>query len=299
MYMRYRPTKHKGIAAGLLAMGLVIGIGQVAAQEGKLTDIPVGEQTTLKIGFDTFSDTEAINVVASQMLEKLGYKVEIQSLEPGVLYSGVASGQVDVYSGGNLPNNHKDYWDKFGKDIQKLGPLHEGLRIGMAAPAYVDVDSIDELKGREKEFDNKVLGNTPGAGNMRQTANAIKVYGLDMELVESSEAAVSAVIDKAIAAKQPIVFAAWSPNWWWGKWQLKWLEDPKKGYGPIDGVWHLARKGLEVSSPRAFAFYQRYKMSPEQQGAIMLEIVDGMKADDAAKKFIDANPDLVKSWLGE
>jgi glycine betaine/proline transport system substrate-binding protein len=298
------PILHSAVRSrfiAILAAALMIGGSVVPsiAQTKDVVDLPLGDQTKLKIGYDTFSDTEAINVVAQQMLEKLGYSVEVQSLEPGVLYAGVASGQVDIYSGGNLPNNHKDYWDKFGANIHMLGPLHNGLRIGMATPAYVDINSIAELKGREKEFDNKVLGNTPGAGNMRQTANAIKVYGLDMELVESSEAAVSAVIDRAITAKQPIVFAAWSPNWWWGKWQLKWLDDPLSGYGPADGVWHLARKGLETSAPRAFAFYQNYKMSPEQQGAIMLEVVNGTKAEEAAKKFIEANPDLVKAWLGQ
>ena len=35
--------------------------------------VPIGEQTTLQLGYDTFSDTEAINVVAKKkMLERLG-----------------------------------------------------------------------------------------------------------------------------------------------------------------------------------------------------------------------------------
>jgi glycine betaine/proline transport system substrate-binding protein len=180
-----------------------------------------------------------------------------------------------------------------------LGPLHNELQIGMAAPDYVKENSIADLKGKESEFDNKVMGNSPGTGNMRQTANAIKVYGLNMQLIESSEAAESAAVEQAIAAKKPIVFSAWSPNWWWGKWKLKYLEDPEHAYAPRDGVYHLVSKNFEQSAPRAIAFYKNYKMSAEQQGSIMLAIKDGMKSDEAARKFIEGHPDLVKKWLGE
>lgn len=269
-----------------------------SAQTGSVMSLPIGSQTKIRMGFDSFADTEAINVVSKQMLEKLGYIVDIQLFEPAVLYASVASGKLDVSSSGNLPNNHKDYWAKFGAHIVKVGPFHNELRIGMAVPDYVDVNSIADLKGREGEFGNKIIGNTPSSGNMRQTANAIKVYGLDMKLVESSSAAQSAAMAKAIAAHEKIVFPAWSPNWWWGKWKLKWLADPKSAYAPVDGWWHLVRIGLDKDAPRAFAFFQNYKMTAADQSAIMLKIVDGTKADDAARDFIDEHPDLVKKWLG-
>lgn len=299
---RRNASRSLGVVLGAALLACA-GIGgwsaPVLGQTGPVKDLPLGKQNLIKIGFDTFSDTEAINVIAKQMLERLGYTVEIQSLNVAVLYASVADGKLDEYSGGNLPNNHKDYWERFGDRIDAVGPFHKQLRIGMAAPAYVDVDSIAELKGREAEFGNRVLGNTPGSGNMRQTANAIKVYGLDMKLIESSEAAQSAAMNKAIKAKEPIAFAAWSPNWWWGKWKLKFLDDPKKAYAPTDGVYHLVRKGLDRDAPRAFGFYKNYTMSADQQGYVMLQVVDGRKAEDVARKFIDDNPDLVKKWLGE
>jgi glycine betaine/proline transport system substrate-binding protein len=269
-----------------------------AAQGTGIESLPLGNKT-IKIGADTFSDTETINMPAKVMLERLGYTVEFQTYEMGVLYAGVAEGKIDVYTGGYLPTNHKDFWQKFGARIDKVGPLHEEFRLGLAVPDYVTgINSIADLAGREATFGGRVLGNTPGSGNMRQAAAAIKAYGLKMQLIESSEAAQGAAMAKAIASREPIVFVAWTPQWWWGKWKLRWLDDPKNVVGTADGVWHLARKGLKTDSPRAYAFYQNCKMTAEQQSYLMLQIQEGRKAEDAARKFIEDNPALVKRWLG-
>ncbi len=282
----------------LLLLSIVSPLPSAAQPKG-IEAVPLGNKN-IRMGFDSFSDTEAINITAKLMLERLGYTVAVQTYEVGVLYAAVAEGKLDVFSGGYLPANHKDYWAKFGDRLEKVGPFHKEFQAGLAVPAYVtDVNSVPDLVGKEAGFGGKVIGNSPGTGNMRQAAAQIKAYGLKMELIESSEAAQTATMVKAIGNKERIVFASWKPQWWWGKWQLKLLGDPKEVVGKADWVWHLLRMGLKTDSPRAYAFYERYHMSADQQGYLMLQVVDGKNAEDASKKFMEDNPGLVREWLGQ
>lgn len=287
-------------AAGVIVYLVALLLpGHAAAQAGGVEALPLGKKA-VRVGFDTYADTEAINVVAKVMLERLGYTVDVQTFDVGVLFAAVADGKVDVYSGAALPDHHKDYWDKFGDRSEKVGPFHKEFQAGLAVPTYVtDVNSISDLVGKEARFGNKIVGHGAGAGTMRKAAEAVKVYGLKMPLVESSEAAESAALQKAIGANEPIVAAVWKPMWWWGKWSLKYLADPREAFGRVNWVWHDVRKGLKQDSPRAYAFYERYHMTADQQGYLMLQIVEGKKGEDAAKAFIAENPGLVKEWLGQ
>jgi glycine betaine/proline transport system substrate-binding protein len=104
-----------------------------------------GETITLAyVSWD--SEIASTNVVKKVLEEKLNYKVELNQVEAGPMWAGVANGDVDGMVAAWLPTTHADYYEKLGKDIEDLGPNLNGTKIGLVVPSYMDIKSIEDLK---------------------------------------------------------------------------------------------------------------------------------------------------------
>lgn len=136
----------------------------------------------------------------------------------------------------------------------------------------------------------------PGAGIMQATEKAIKEYDLDLELVEGSSAAMAATLKKAIDDKKPVVVTGWTPHWKFAKYDLKFLEDPKKTYGGEENIHTIAVKGLKEDSPEAYKILDNFNWTTEDMEAVMLDIQDGKDPEKAAADWVKENSDKVKSW---
>lgn len=93
------------------------------------------------------SEIASTNVVAL-VLEEIGYNVEITSFEPGVMYASIADGSSDAMVAAWLPGTHGHFVEQFEADLVDLGPNLNGTRIGLVVPAYVTIDSIEEITKR-------------------------------------------------------------------------------------------------------------------------------------------------------
>ncbi len=103
-----------------------------------------GEKVSLAyVAWD--SEIASTNVVA-KVLESIGYEVELVQLDAGPMFAAVAEGDADGMVAGWLPLTHKDYVDEYGDQIESLGANLEGAKTGLVVPAYMDVDSIEDLK---------------------------------------------------------------------------------------------------------------------------------------------------------
>ncbi len=148
-----------------------------------------------------------------------------------------------------------------------------------------------------QQVDHKIIGIDAGAGIMKATHKAIEDYGLsDWTLVEGSSAAMTATLAKAIRNQEPIIVTGWTPHWMFSKYDLKYLEDPKKSYGDAEEIHTLARKGLKQDDPTAYQFLDRFSWTDEEMGKIMVAIQDGADPAEAAKQWAEANPDRVNEW---
>lgn len=144
---------------------------------------------------------------------------------------------------------------------------------------------------------HKIIGIDPGAGIMTATQKAIEDYGLsDWNLVEGSGAAMTATLAKAIKKEEPIVITGWTPHWMFSKYDLKYLEDPKKSYGEAEEIHTIARLGLKEDQPEAYQFLSNFQWTEEEMGEVMTSIQDGTPEAQAASDFIEAHPDRVTEW---
>lgn len=103
-----------------------------------------GDEITLGyVAWD--SEIASTNVIAI-VLSDLGYKVKLTQVEAGPMWTGVADGSLDAHVAGWLPSTHADYYDKYEGDFEDLGENLLGTKLGLVVPAYMEIDSIEDLK---------------------------------------------------------------------------------------------------------------------------------------------------------
>jgi glycine betaine/proline transport system substrate-binding protein len=257
------------------------------------------ETKTIKLVYVQWSCAEAETHLAEVMLKDMGYDVEKSMVAAGIMWSAVASGDADAFTTAWLPYTHASYWDEYGDDVVKLGVLYEGAKIGLVVPDYVTIDSIAEMKDYADEFQSRIVGIDSGAGIMKATMEQTKpTYGLDdWELVESSEAAMMAELERSVNNNEWIAITGWAPHWMFFSYDLKFLEDPDETYGGSEQIVIIGREGFEEDFPDAAEFFANFKLTSAQLGEVMYMInVDGMDPSEAAQQWIDDNPDVVATW---
>lgn len=105
-------------------------------------------------------------------------------------------------------------------------------------------------------------------------------------------------VDRAIRSEKWFVATAWSPHWMFGKYQLRYIADPKKSLGEAEHVDILARKGFKQDNPEVAGFLSRMKLPIGDLEAAMFQAQE-TSYDAAVEKYIADHPEQVKAWTGK
>jgi glycine betaine/proline transport system substrate-binding protein len=276
----------------LLTVGLVAGCGTPSSKQATPTT------KTINIGYVNWAEDVAVSYLWKEILEGKGYTVNLKSLDAAPLFVGLNKGDLDIFMDSWLPITHQAYWEKYKDNLDDYGEWYKGkAKIGLVVPSYVNIKSLDELNAKKDQFEGKIIGIDPGAGIMKATEKAVTSYGLNYEVVQSSEAAMMTALDKAIRDKKWIAITGWSPHWMFAKYDLKYLEDPKLQYGEAEGIHTLANKEFTKNNPEVANMLKAFKLDDQKIGALESLIKEGMKPEDAAKKWIGDNKNLVDGWM--
>ena len=295
-----------------LALSMVVmgcgNAGPAPAEQEPGTDNEGNDQTNasgtaeIKVGMVNWAEDIAVSHLWKVILEEEGYKVSLHQLDAAPLYTGLANGDLDVFLDAWLPITHQSYWEKYGDQLEDYGIWYGGQAdLGLAVPTYVEeVNSIEDLEANKDLFKGEITGIDAGAGLMRLIEEeVIPQYGLSLKLVASSEAAMLSALDNAYKNEEPIVISAWRPHWMFTEWDLKYLEDPKGTLGEPEEIHTLANKGFAERNPEGAGWFKNFKMTDEQLGTLESYIFnEGMKEEDAAKRWLEENRDVVNGWLG-
>ena len=248
--------------------------------------------------YPNWADGIAITHLANVILKDKGYLVSMKRLEPGPIFTSLSRGDTDVYMDAWLPYTHKDYWDKYGDRLDKIGTVFSDGSTGLVVPSYVDINSIEELNANKATFDGKIYGIASGAGIFVNTTKAIETYGLDYTQVASSETSMVTALRKAINSKEPIIVTGWKPHFMWSSFDLKMLEDPRKAY-PIDSIQIVSRKGFTQDKPDLAAFFNKFSLNEDMLNELMIDIAKDKDPDVGATLFYNKYKDQLGSWLVE
>ncbi len=283
----------------VMVMSLAVGCGGgTTPQDDEQGGDNAAEKGTVKIGMVNWAECVAASNLWKVILEDQGYEVELTQLDVAPLYVGLNKGDLDFFLDAWLPITHETYWNEYKDNLDDYGIWYkEDAKIGIVVPQYATIDSIGELAANKDQFDGKIIGIDPGAGIMKASNAANETYGLGFEVVQGSEAAMMAAMEKAYKNEEWIAITGWSPHWMFAQYDLKYLEDPEKSFGEAEQIHMLANKNFTTEQPEVAEMLKKFSMSDAQIGGLEALIVDGMDPEDAAKQWASENEDVIKSWI--
>lgn len=288
---------HRRFRSMAAALCVTVGlVGPAAAMAAPVT-----------IYTDNYAADEAMSRVARNLIQDhYNTKATLKQVSVGVAFLGTARNKNTVFLAAWLPRTHGDYMKRVADQVDKLGTIYRGAKIGWVVPNYVPADQLNSITDLskpaiQKKLDGRIQGISAGAGEMQASREAMKAYGLEhhgLRLVTASGPAMTAALKRAIDRHEWIVATGWSPHWIWKRYDLRYLKDPKGVLGSEEHVDAIANPSLKQTKPKIAAFLSRMTFSLEQINT-MLAYANKTSYDAAAKRFIKRHPDVVKQWLAE
>lgn len=289
-----------------LAIGLLIASSMLVApspaQAASCSDKP-----TIRVGWVAWAENKFEAKLLKKVLEDgLDCKVKLTLMNIGVEYLSVAKGDTDVMLEAWFPDTHKAYRDKLGLRVWSMGPLFTGAMNGWAVPKYIpksELNSIEDLKKPEvaEKLGHTIQGIDPGAGLMQLSHKTVKAYGLDKgadkyRLMNASGAAMTAALARAEKKHDWIVVTLWTPHWAFGRWDLRFLKDPKGTLGAAQHSDKLVRTGFYQEYPKASGLISRMQIPLAMLQKYMYK-GENSSYDEAVQQFIDDNSQMINYWV--
>jgi glycine betaine/proline transport system substrate-binding protein len=254
---------------------------------------------------------------------KLGCKVAYQDVKEEVGWQGMANGTIDtIVENWGHPDLKKKYITE-QKTVEEAGPTGSKGIIGWYVPPwmaqkYPDITNWKNLNKYASLFKTSESG---GKGQLLDgdpsyvTNDEALVKNLKLNykvVVGGSEAALIQSFRSAEKNKKPLLAYFYEPQWFFSEMKLVKVNLPKWtpgcdsnpatvacDYPPYKLDKLISTKFAKSGSP-AVGLVKKFTISNEDQNLVSTDIAEkGMSPDDAAKKWIDANPDKVKAWLGQ
>ncbi len=259
--------------------------------------LPVhAEEKTITMGTLTWEDLTPITGITKKVLEDSGYTVKvIEFSEWGIAYAALTKGDIQVLAS-QTDYAANDYWNKNKNRLEKLSPVSYGLYQAIAVPKYVDIDSIEQLNDNAEKFGNKIIGIEPGSGLMNDASKAVKDYGIKLQLLEGSTAAMTAALKSAVDRKEWVAVTVWEPSWMAQKFDLKFLKDPKGVFPPPQGYYWIGHKDFSKEYPRAREVMASVYVPISDITAINGEVKDGKTMEQAIQGWTAGHAELLKRW---
>jgi glycine betaine/proline transport system substrate-binding protein len=279
-------------AVGLLLVGATAAEAQDACKTVTMSDVG-------------WTDITTTTAAARQVLEALGYKVDVKVLSVPVTFEALSKGDVDVFLGNWLPAQQgaiQPYLDN--GTVDTVATNLSGTKYTLAVPTYAydaGLKTYDDIAKFAKDLGDKIYGIEPGNEGNGFLVSLTKEnkHGLkDFEVVESSEQGMLAMVDRAYKAEKPVVFLGWEPHPMNAKYSLKYLTGGEEFFGGEGVVNTVSRKGYAAECPNLGKFFGQLKFTLPMENKIMGEILDeGEDAGDATLAWMKENPDAVKAWV--
>ncbi|MFP4377268.1 MAG: glycine betaine ABC transporter substrate-binding protein [Spirochaetales bacterium] len=94
-----------------------------------------------------------------------GFDTTVTLLDVGEAFAAVANGEQDAMMEAWLPHLHEDYWDLYDGQLDAVGSLFTGARLGLAVPYYSRDDGIVAMSDLNStavanEFGNELCAST-------------------------------------------------------------------------------------------------------------------------------------------
>ncbi|MDA0635263.1 ABC transporter substrate-binding protein [Nonomuraea sp. CA-218870] len=315
--------------AGLLTLALAAGCGGATVDGGATTAAsPEGSAAasspagTVKIAINPWVGYEAsANVVAYLLKNELGYTVEMPEIKEQLAWEGFETGDVDVIiENWGHPDLKKQYIEEKKVAVEAGSTGNKGV-IGWYIPKWMadEHPDITDWKNLNKYADLFKTSESGGKGQLlfgdpsyvSNEAALIKNLKLDFKIVTGgSEAALIKSAQQAQAQKKALLFYFWDPHWLFSQTELvrvnlpEYTEgcdaDPKKvacDYPEMD-LDKIVSKKFADTGGKAYELVKNFNWTNADQNQVSDDMTNGgMTGEEAAKKWIEANPAKWQAWI--
>jgi glycine betaine/proline transport system substrate-binding protein len=274
--------------------GLVDKLAPVAA-----ASTPAEAERAVDVAWFPWDEDIAVTYLWKNVLERRGYRLNLKQMDVGPVYTGLASGDLDVNFDAWLPYAQKNYWDKSKDRLRDLGTWYRPTSLEVAVPSYVKgVRSYEDLKGKAALFGGKIIGIEPGTGEMNLLkTKVLPGYGLDKEyqVVDGSTPAMLAELKRAYAKKEPVAVVLWSPHWAYSRYDLTKLKDDDKLFGEGNTIRTVANEKFPERYPQLTKWIKNFRMSEGELGSLESSINQRGQGheEEAVAAWLKRHPDMV------
>ncbi|QIK84622.1 glycine betaine ABC transporter substrate-binding protein [Sanguibacter sp. HDW7] len=281
-----------------VAAALGLGLTLTACSVDDAGSAAPGKEVSIGIhsGWD---EGIAVSHLFKVMLEDDGYRVTTETADPGIVYTGLAGGGLDLNFDMWLPITHADYLTKYGDDLEQLGSWYDEARLTIAVNEDAPITSLEELAGAADAFDGRLVGIEAGAGLTRITQDeVVPGYGLEkIDHVISSTPAMLAELKSRTGAGENVAVTLWRPHWAYDEFPVRDLEDPKGLLGDAEEIHTVARSGFSAAQPDVAALVKAFELSDDQLTSlenVMFNEDEGKDPDTSVRTWLAANPTFVE-----
>ncbi|MFC6100432.1 glycine betaine ABC transporter substrate-binding protein [Olivibacter domesticus] len=260
-----------------------------------------GERINKRISMgmvEGWAEGNAMTLVTKEFLAQKDYHVVTHKAAPNLLLASMDNGDTDVFMNVWLPTTHGDKIAPF-KNIFSAGVNYEDAKLGLVVPKYVDINSIEELNDKRDKFGSKIIGIERGSGMATYTDSVLLAYKLNYRQLNSSMIAMASELQKAVNEKRWVVVTAWQPHWLFGRFDLKFLEDPKKIYGDTEHIETFVRKDFDKDFPELYRYFQHAFFNEEIMTDLLTKMEAGKNKKETAKRWVEEHQELLHSWWGK
>ncbi|WP_366922955.1 ABC transporter substrate-binding protein [Metallumcola ferriviriculae] len=268
------------------------------------TKVQVGDKN-INLGMVEWPGVTQKTYILKEVLDKLGYDVEINTYTVPLVIQGLSTGDIDAFAG--------TWFETFGEALQKKidnGSIKvtsiqlEDALYKPAVPTYVfeaGVKSMADLNKYADKFNHKYYGIEPGNDGNQIMIDAVNndTYNLgDWEVVESSTSGMLLQAKKLTDKKEWIVFSAWKPHWMNVVYDIKYLDDPEGLWGEAAKVGTISSADFPEEHPNVNKFLEQFTITSDIQSAWILEYAKNERdPKEVATEWVSNNLDLVSQWL--
>ncbi len=293
-------TKTKKMIAAL-AMTTAMGAGQAMASDPEACQ-------TVRFSDVGWTDITATTATASVILEGLGYTADVQVLSVPVTYASLANNDIDVFLGNWMPTMEADIAPyREAGTVETVTTNLTGAKYTLAVPAYTyeaGLQSFDDIAEFRDQLGGQIYGIEPGNDGNRLILDMIEANQFDLgdfELVESSEAGMLSAVMRGARSQQHMVFLGWEPHPMNSNIDMEYLSGGDEVFGPDFGgatVHTNVRAGYTEACPNVGRLLTNLVFSLDMENEIMGAILDdGADPNEAARAWLERNPDALDGWL--
>src|SRR6478609_5782920 len=322
-----------GVSLAVVAIVLSACKASTTGSSAGPSAVAAGSAGTVNLAVNPWVGYEADAAVVSYILtNQLGYTVNKKDIVEQVSWQGFETGDVDAILENWGHDDLKATYITQKKVAVEVGSTGRAGIIGWFVPQWMadKYPDITDYKNLNKYAD---MFKTSESGDKGQLLDGdpsyvtndealVKNLGLNYQVVVGgSEAALLQSFKSAEKNKTPLLAYFYTPQWYaevngqatpgvkdpiqiahvkLPPWTQGCDSDPAKvncDYPPYHLNKLISTKFADSKSP-AVALVKNFNWTNEDQNTVSSYIgQDGMSPDDAAQKWIDANPDKVSAWL--